>query len=90
MDNYYTIRLEKYVHNRITDVVFLTKSKKFKKDIKLTFKELKLSKKVFENHINAFCVYLSKVLEKYGNLDLLEDLYISDMKFDGIFLGIFI
>lgn len=49
-------------------------------------KNLKLSRKVFENHINAFSAHIRKILEKYEYLNYFEETYISDLKFDGIFI----
>lgn len=49
-------------------------------------KDLKTSKKKFENHINVFTILISKVLEAYEDLDYLKETYISDLKFDGIFI----
>ena len=85
-DNFYRIKLEKIINNETKDVIFLTKSKRFQKDIKLKLKNLKLSKKVFENHIYAFTNYISEILKKYENLNYFDQTYISDMKFDGYFI----
>lgn len=86
IDNFYRIKLEKKHNNLLQNIVFLTKSKKFQKDIKLMLKDLKLSRKLFENHINVFCSYLINILEKYEDLNYFEETYISDLKFDGIFI----
>ena len=86
MDNFYRIKLEKPINNEFTNVVFLTKSKRFQKDIKLVLKNLKISKKSFDNHIYAFTAYLSWLLKKYKGLSCLEEIYTSDLKFDGIFI----
>lgn len=86
MDNFYRIKLEKRHYGQLQNITFLTKSKKFQKDIKLNLRSLKLSRKVFENHIIALTVYLSKLLEQHKNLNCLVEAYISDLKFDGIFL----
>ena len=86
IDNFYRIKLEKKHNNLLQNIVFLTKSKKFQKDIKSMLKDLKLSRKVFENHINAFSAHIRKILEKYQYLNYFEETYISDLKFDGIFI----
>lgn len=86
IDNFYRIKLEKKHNNLLQNIVFLTKSKKFQKDIKSMLKDLKLSRKVFENHINAFSAHIRKILEKYEYLNYFEETYISDLKFDGIFI----
>ncbi len=86
IDNFYRITLEKKHNNQIQNIIFLTKSKKFQKDIKFNLRDLKLSRKIFENHIIAFTIFLSKLLKQYKNLNYLEETYISDLKFDGIFL----
>ena len=85
-DNFYRIKLEKKYINQIQNIVFLTKSRKFKKDITSMLKYLKLSRNVFENHINAFCVYVKKIYQNYGNFNSLEE-YDSDLKFDGFFIN---
>lgn len=86
IDNFYRIKLEKKHNNLLQNIVFLTKSKKFQKDIKSMLKDLKLSRKVFENHINAFSAHIRKILEKNQYLNYFEETYISDLKFDGIFI----
>ena len=86
IDNFYRIKLEKTHNNQLQNIVFLTKSKKFQKDIKSKLKDLKLSSKVFGNHINAFCTYIIEISEKYECLNYLVEKYISDLKFDGIFI----
>lgn len=45
IDNFYRIKLEKKHNNLLQNIVFLTKSKKFQKDIKSMLKDLKLSRK---------------------------------------------
>ena len=86
IDNFYRIKLEKKHNNLLQNIVFLTKSKKFPKDIKLMLKDLKLSRKLFENHINVFCNYIRTYLEKYECLNYLEETYNTDLRFDGIFI----
>lgn len=86
VDNFYQIRLEIIHHNAIKNTVLLTQSKKFKKDIKFMLKDLKLSKKSFKNHINGFTLLVSRILEKYDNLNFFEKTYSYDLKFDGIFI----
>lgn len=86
-DNYYRVKLEKKYNNQLQNIVFLTKSRKFKEDIILMLKNLELSRNVFKNHINAFCVYLKMLLQKYRHLNYLEEAYNSDLKFDGIFIN---
>ena len=86
MDSFYRIKLENIRNNQIQGVLFLTKSKRFKKDIRLVLKKLDLSRKTFDNHMKGFSLYLSEILDKYGKLDCLAETYVSDTKFDGIFV----
>ena len=87
IDNFYRIKMEKKQYNQIQNVIFITKSKKFKKDIKLILRELKLPGNAFQNHIIAFCVYIRKILGEYKHLNCFEQMYnISNLKFDGIFI----
>lgn len=86
MDNFYRIKLEKVINNEIRNIIFLTKSKKFQHDIKVVLKALRISGKSFDNHISAFTTYLSQLLDQHNNLSCLESMYISDLKFDGIFI----
>lgn len=86
-DNFYRVKLEKKYNNQLQNIVFLTKSRKFKHDITLMIKYLELSRNAFENHINSFCVYVKTILKKYGNLRYLEEEYDSDLRFDGFFIN---
>ena len=86
IDNFYRITLEKKHNNLLQNIIFLTKSKKFQNDIKLMLRYLKLSRKVFENHISAFSTYIGEILEKSESLNYFEETYIPDLKFDGIFI----
>lgn len=86
-DNFYRVKLEKKYNNQLQNIVFLTKSRKFKHDITLMLKYLELSRNTFENHINSFCVYVKTILKKYGNLSYLEEEYDSDLRFDGFFIN---
>ena len=86
-DNFYRVKLEKKYNNQLQNIVFLTKSRKFKHDITLMIKYLELSRNAFENHINSFCVYVKTILKKYVNLRYLEEEYDSDLRFDGFFIN---
>ena len=86
MDDFYRIKLEKVINNEITNIIFLTKSKKFQHDIKVVLKALKISRKSFDNHISAFTTYISQLLNQHNDLSCLESMYISDLRFDGIFI----
>ena len=86
MDSYYRIVLEKKHNNQLQKVVFLTKSKKFHKNIKIILKKFNLSRNSFENHMNAFTAYIGEILEREKSLNYLGETYISDLNFDGIFI----
>lgn len=85
-DDFYRIKIEYRKNNQLQDFVFLTKSKLFYRDIKMALKERDLTKKSFENHMIAFTNILKKTLDSDNNLDCLRDIYIPNLKFDGVFL----
>lgn len=86
MDNFYTIKIENRNNNFLNSVMFLSESKKFKKDLNRKFKEFSLNNKIFKNHIFIFTMWIKDVLEINGDLKCFEKLYKSDLKFDGIFI----
>ena len=86
VDGFYRIVIEKRHNNQLQNVIFLTKSKKFQKDIKIILKKFNLSRKSFEDHMNAFTLYIVEILKKYEGLNCLYETYISDLNFDGIFI----
>ena len=86
LDDFYRIKIEYRKNNQLQDFVFLTKSKLFYRDIKMALKERDLTKKSFENHMIAFTNILKKTLDSDNNLDCLRDIYIPNLKFDGVFL----
>ena len=83
MDDYYKIKIE---NNYLQKVIFLTKSKKFQRDIQLILKDLKLSKKSFANHVIGFTTHINRILDKYESLNYVAESYISDLNFDGILI----
>ena len=87
MDDFYQIKSETVINNEIKTVTLLTKSKQFRNDIRLTLKNLKLSRKIFENHVVAFCVLIRKIMKERDNTDHLAEAYVPNLKFDGIFIG---
>ena len=84
-DDFYRIKVENISKGLDQDVVFLTKSKKFHRQMKCVLKELKLSKKSFKNHVICFTHYLNKLLENYSDLNYLIE-FNDDLKFDGVFI----
>lgn len=86
MGNFYTIKIENRNNNFLNSVMFLSKSKKFKKDLNRKFKEFSLNNKTFKNHVFIFTMWIKDVLEINGDLKCFEKLYKSDLKFDGIFI----
>ena len=84
VDGFYRIVIEKRHNNQLQNVIFLTKSKKFQKDIKIILKKFNLSRKSFEDHMNAFTLYIVEILKKHEGLNCLYETYISDLNFDGI------
>ena len=86
IDNFYRIVIEKSHNNQLQNITFLTKSRKFHKDIKIILKKFSLSRKSFEDHMKAFSIHIGEIMEKYENLNCLYETYISDLNFDGIFI----
>ena len=86
LDSFYRIVIEKRHNNQLQNVIFLTKSKKFHKDIKIILRKFNLSGKSFEDHMNSFTRYIVGILEKYETLNYLDETYIPDLIFDGIFI----
>ena len=86
IDQFYKIRVEKNKQNEFQNTIFLTKSKKFYKDIKRQLQRCKLSKKSFKNHMIAFLNILENWLKEYNNVDFIGKTYPSNLKFDGIFI----
>lgn len=86
VDSFYRIVVEKRLNNQLQNVVFLTKSKKFHKDIKISLKKFNSSRKSFEDHMNSFTLYIVGILEKHETLNYLDETYIPDLIFDGIFI----
>lgn len=84
IDSFYTIRVENVRNNSINNIVFLTKSSGFKKDIKKIMKKQNLNRKLFANHISAFLTLIKMQLIDDSLVDI--EKYTPDLKFDGIFL----
>ncbi|MBR2339566.1 MAG: hypothetical protein IKA74_01900 [Clostridia bacterium] len=86
MDNFYRIKIDNMHNNFLQHTTFLTKSKRFKKDIKKHLKYNNINGQSFENQMLGFADILKKNLDIDGNLSHLEKTYVSDVKFDGIFI----
>ena len=86
VDAFYRIKLERVNNDGSRDIIFLTKSKRFQKDIKLALKRLNLSRKSFENHINAITMFIGDILARREGLNYFCETYVCDLKFDGIFI----
>ena len=86
IDNFYSVRLEENKDNRIGEIIFLSKSKDFQKVLKKTLRKKGFSKKVFKYHIACLSEIVREQLDTYGHLDSFKTAYISNLKFDGIFL----
>lgn len=84
IDEFYQIKIQTTIN---TDgIIFLTKSKKFKKDIKKILKRHLMKRKNFEDHILAFCLLLKDLLDNSECLYSSIEQYKMDLKFDGLFL----
>ena len=85
-DNFYRVRLEEWQNNQIAQTYFLSKSKKFHKVLKKNLRDNGLYKKRIECHITCLCKIVHDQLNTPKGLHDFKALYISDMKFDGVFL----
>lgn len=85
IDQFYKIKIENNYDGH-TSVVFLTKSKKFHKEIKKYLKAKKVSKREFSDHIYCFIIILKNILEANECVDFFEKEYVPDLKYDGIYL----
>lgn len=86
MDSFYSIKVENRKYNQLKNIIFLTKSKKFHKDMKKHLKINKMSKKSFTNHIICFIDIILNQLKEYNDLNFFEEIYVPNLRFDGIFL----
>ena len=86
MDDFYRIKVERRYNNSQQIVIFLTKSKRFQKEIQMLLKKRKLSRKSFENHMECFMLVLNEIISHSGDLNALVENYVCDLKFDGIFI----
>ncbi|MBQ7389800.1 MAG: hypothetical protein IJW02_01690 [Clostridia bacterium] len=86
IDDFYRIRIECSNSEGVYNVLFLTKSKAFHKEIKKRIRKNKLKKKRFEDHIVCFVDLLEQFLEKNYNLDCMDNIYIANLRFDGLFI----
>ncbi len=85
-DNFYRVRLEEWKNNQIVQTYFLSKSKNFHKVLRKNLRNNGLYKKSLECHITCLCKIVQDQLNAPNGLRDFQTLYISDMKFDGIFL----
>ena len=85
-DNFYRVRLEEWKNNQIVQTYFLSKSKKFHKVLKKKLRDNGLSGRSLECHITCLCKIVQDQLNAPNGLHDFQTLYISDMKFDGVFL----
>lgn len=86
IDEYYRIKLENNID--IYSISFLTKSRKFKRDIKKILKKYHMERKFFKNHIAAFCLLLNELLNERECFVSSIEKYKTDLKFDGLFLRV--
>lgn len=81
MDNYYKFKIESNNEN-----VFLTESKKFKKQTINCIKANKDNKREMKSHIKAICIFINALLVDKIDIEKLRTEFASDLGFDGIFL----
>ena len=86
IDGFYRIKLEKKHDSQVQIVSFLTRSKKFRKELYAMLSDLNLSKKTFDNHVEAFTRHIANLLQIHNDLNSLNEKYTCDLKFDGFFL----
>lgn len=85
-DNFYRVRLEERKNNQIGQVLLLSKSRAFQKALKKAFRRQGLSQKNFEHHMVCLSKIIREQLDNYNDFDGFQATYISNLKFDGIFL----
>lgn len=85
-DNLYRVRIEEMDDNQIGDIFLLTQSKKYHRDLRKLMRQNRLSKKELKSHVICLCEIVRKQLEHCDNLNEFISSYVSDLKFDGIFL----
>ena len=83
MDNFYRIKVE---DKNACEILFLTKSKAFKKDVKKAICKNKLNDHDLKSHINVFCLLFKSVIDNQETFVCLKERYKENLKFDGIFL----
>lgn len=86
VDNFYEVKLVKRKNNQIEEIVLLSQSKRFHKDLKRRIGKEKLTKKKLSSHMICLCQIIQEQLDEHRNLDDFQKKYVADMKFDGIFL----
>ena len=86
VDSYYRILIEDISHNKLENVIFLTRSKAFHKKVKSIIKSNKLNNKSFLDHITAFSIALKNFMDIAGSFNKLIKMYPQDLKFDGYFV----
>ena len=86
IDNFYTAKLEERKNNQIGEIVLLSQSKRFHKDLKTELQKNKLTKKDFQSHMFCLGQMIRAQLDTQDNFDRYKIKYPSDRKFDGIFL----
>lgn len=86
VDNLYRIKIEEMKNNQIVNIFLLTQSKRYHQVLKQLMRHNRNSPKDIQSHIICLCEILHKQLEDWGNLDEFTTSYVSDLKFDGVFL----
>ena len=84
IDGFYRIKIETKIGEY--EILFLTRSKRFRKQIKDFLKKRKLNPREFNNHIVAFCFLIRNLFEDYRYLTRMKDEYEENLKFDGVFV----
>ena len=84
IDEYYSVKFESNID--IYSISFLTKSRKFKKDIKKILRKYHMESKYLKNHIVAVCLLLKELLDDSEYFVSSIEKYKADLKFDGLFL----
>lgn len=86
VDSYYKILIEDISHNKLENVIFLTRSKAFHKKVKSIIKSNKLNNKSFLDHVTAFSIALKNFTDIEVSFNELIEIYPQDLKFDGYFV----
>ena len=86
IDEFYTVKLENWHNNFLNNITKLSQSKDFNKSVRKIIKQHKMNYYIFQSHVMAIFFLIRKKLDEQKSLSEFEQLFHSNLKFDGIFL----